>query len=87
MNHIAMYVRNLKQQFDVTVTLGKYSPGDGWTRYSVTVNGWTDIKNSMTAKECEIYLQGMFDMLRVRADEQRQAACCATHAEFGGCCK
>jgi hypothetical protein len=73
LKNIKIVANNLKSQFDVTVELGKYAPGDGWTRYSVSVNGWHDIRNSMTARECEIYLSGLYDMLRVQADENRTA--------------
>lgn len=58
--------------FGVNVDVVKFAPGDGWTRYSVAVNGWHDIHNGMTAAECHAYLSGMFDMLRVQQSAKRE---------------
>jgi hypothetical protein len=73
MTDVQITLKALKEQFNVVVELGKYAPGDGWTRYSVTINNWHDIKQGMTAKECQAYLQGVYDMLRVQWDESKQA--------------
>ncbi len=66
---IKIHLRNLADR-GYKVELGKYAPGDGWTRYSVSINGWTDIRQGMTARECEAYLQGMFDLLRIQRDAE-----------------
>jgi hypothetical protein len=48
------------------VSIGRYSPGDGWTRYSVSVGDWQEIAGGMTAAETKAYLRGMIDILRAR---------------------
>lgn len=71
-HNIQITSNSLNRDFHVNIQIGKYSPGDGWTRYSVSVNGWNDIKQGMTSRECEIYLQGLYDMMRVQWDEKKR---------------
>jgi hypothetical protein len=68
--NLKITIKALAEQFNVTVTVSKYAPGDGWTRYGVSVNGWQDMKQGMTASECEGYLSGMYDLLRVQQHEK-----------------
>ena len=73
MTDMQITINGLKQYYGVTVELGKYSPGDGWTRYSVSINGWQGIKEGMNKAECYAYLRGIFDMLRVQEDDVKRA--------------
>jgi hypothetical protein len=48
--------------------LSTYSPGDGWTRYKLSVligeeGGESDVSPSCTAQEMWTYLRGVFDVL------------------------
>lgn len=57
---------NAIKALGVSIELGRYNPGDGWMRYSVTINDWHAIKEGMTRGECYLYLQGVHDVLRVQ---------------------
>lgn len=72
MKALQITVNALKRDFNVTVEIGKYAPGDGWTRYSVSINNWHDVKEGMKAAECLAYVQGVYDMLRVQWDEKKR---------------
>lgn len=71
MTRIQILTAALQRDFGVTVTLSKYSPGDGWSRYGVSVDKWHDIREGMSRAECEVYLQGAYDMLQVQRDRTR----------------
>lgn len=71
-SRLEIVIAALHRDFGVTVEISKYNPGDGWTRYGVSINRWHDIKEGMRKAECELYLQGAYDMLRVRWDESRR---------------
>lgn len=73
MSKLLIVLHALKRDFNVEAEIGKYAPGDGWTRYSASINRWHEIKQGMTKAECELYLQGAYDMLRVQWDEAKQA--------------
>jgi hypothetical protein len=72
MSGIQIIINELKRQFDVTVEVGAYAPGDGLNRFSVSVNNWKNVKVGLTRRECEIYVQGLYDILRVRRSEVRR---------------
>jgi hypothetical protein len=48
--------------------LDVWAPGDGWTRYKLTVilsvgGGESNVSQNCTAQEMSVYLQGIFDVL------------------------
>lgn len=73
MTSIEITISSIKQ-LGVHVELSKYKPGGGWTRYSVTVGDWHDIKKGMSRRECYLYLQGVYDMLRVLSTTKNKKA-------------
>lgn len=73
--NINITLSNLDTQFGVDITVTRSSPGDGRSRYTVSFHTpyvWSGIAKSMSVRECEVYLQGVYDTYRMMKQAQRE---------------
>lgn len=64
MKRINLLLKRLATDHGMLLTVESYSPGDGWTRYSIeTSKEGYSLKRCLKKGECELALEAMYEAL------------------------